>query len=489
MNRLLKPLNQDQSGVIMVGALIVTFFFLVVSLAVAEMSVGHYNSTRRTLIAANAINVADAGGDAFMNQINLNSNYQGTNNAPNGTTNSCSGYTMTPVTLINNKVQGKQTYESCVQNGTLSNERVVTITGKVYLPQTASTPISTRKIRLVVQSSATGASYTVETGNGGLTLSNSADVGSGDFFINGRLLMSNSAKVGDSTGTKSSRLWVAGLGCGSGASYPQVCSGATGQSDLPIFISNNAHIYADVHSPNMTGGGTDGSSTRSKMTNSGLVDSNAAVVAMPPDNRSTVMGRNTWTTKSANTANCSSGNTITWAAGTHFTGGNITIDHSCVVTVNGDIWIDGGLTLSSSASLKVGNGLTTPPNIMIDGVQGFQPINNTSMTANATGVTFEVKTFYSTAGACSTTCPVPTGMALYNSQNTVTIQFSNAFTAPGASFYSVYSGLKVNNGTNIGQLIGQKIELANAGTITFSGGTITSGTPTTWDVKHYEQIY
>jgi hypothetical protein len=367
----------------------------------------------------------------------------------------------------------------------------VYVTGKIYIPAAASTPLVTRKLKLIIQSSGT-AGYTVQTGNGGLNMTNSASVGSGDFYINGRLTMSNSSTVGDASLVKQSRLWVAGLGCGTGASYPSVCPG-NDSTDLSVFINSpQAHIYADVHSPNMTGGGSDGSTTRSRMTNGGLIDGNASAIALPDNNRSTIMGRNTWTSVAASGADCPNGQkTKTWVAGTHFTG-SVTVSGQCVVTVAGDIWIDGGLALTNQASLKVPDGIATAPNILIDGSAGFQPINNTSFQANSSGTALEVRTFWSSAGPCPNStpsvCPVPTGAALLTSTNTNTIVLSNTFVAPGATFYSVWSGLLINNATNIGRLIGQKINLNNSGTITFSA-TAASASGGTWDVKYYEQVF
>jgi hypothetical protein len=486
---------RDERGVIIIGAIIITVFFMTVALALAEFGANHYISTRRTVINNGALNAADAGADAFMYQINNASTYQGTTNAPSAATNSCSGYTITPTVLINNTVQGKVTYESCVQNGAIAGEKIVNVTGKVYLPSTSATPISTRKLRLVISGTAAAAGYTVQTGNGGLIMSNTSAVGAGDFYINGRLQMSNSASIGDASLTKASRVWVSGSGCGSGASYPQICSGATGQADLPIYISNPAaHIYADVHSPNMTGGGSDGSSTRTRITDGGLIDGIAPVVPLPDNNRSTVMARNTWVSKPASAGNCpGNGGAITWAAGTHFTG-NVSVDHGCIVTVAGDIWIDGSLQLSNNdTALKVAEGVGTAPNILIDGLAGFKGNNSSALIKNTAGTALQVRTFWSAAGACPTVapsvCPTPTGSNLLTSSNTVTIESSNSFVASGATFYAVWSQVRINNGTDVGQLIGQKINLANSGTITFSGAVVTGSAAGNWNVKYYEQTF
>ena len=481
MKHLLDPLR-SQSGVIIIGAFIVTFFFLMTSIAIAEFGANHYVNTKRTHSAASALNAAEAGADAFMHGINENATYKGTNNAPSSSTDSCVA-TMSPVTLTSNTAQGKTTYESCIQDGTLTNEKLVTVTGKVYLPVNASTPKVTRKVRLVIQSTGSGAGHIVQTGNGGLKMTNSSSLGSGSVYLNGRLEMSNSATIG-AIGQQSF-VYVAGMGCGSGASFPQLCAG-TSTSTLPIYMTNTSHIYADVHSPNMTG--SLASSTRSRMTNAGLVDANAPTLPMPDDNRSTVMGRNSWTTVSGASGSCSSG-TKTWAAGTKFTG-DVSVSNTCKVTVEGDIWITGSLQLSNSSSAKVGATVTQAPNILIDGQHGFRPTNSSSLQTNDGGYAFEIRTFWSPAGTCGTTCPVPTGSNLYTSTNTNTIITSNSVNLAHSTLHAVYSGILVGNATNVGRLIGQKVEFSNSGIVTFDGtGTGATGEVVNWDVKYYEQIF
>jgi hypothetical protein len=61
--------------------------------------------------------------------------------------------------------------------------------------------------------------------------------------------------------------------------------------------------------------------------------------------------------------------------------------------------------------------------------------------------------------------------------------------ASGATFYAVWSQVRINNGTDVGQLIGQKINLANSGTITFSGAVVTGSAAGNWNVKYYEQTF
>lgn len=482
-----KYLMQDQKGVIMIGTFILMMLFVVVGISLAELSTNHLIGAKRTQTNLDALYAAEAGADAFMANLATNVDYKGTNSAPVGITNSCTGYTSTPVTLTDTLPQGRYTYETCVQDGTIANEKIITTTGKVFLPSSSTIPKVTRKIKVVVNAT-TAAGYAIQTGNGGLTISNSVSI-NGNIYVNGRLQINNSSTVG--TAASPAQVWVAGYGCGSGPAYPSLCAG-TSQSDLPIYIgSSSGHIYGNVHAPNMTGSCFDCNMTRQRMTLAGLVDAVAPPLSLPDTNRTATISAAPYTNVSASTASCAGSQNVTWNARTHFIGNNdINISNNCTVTITGDIWIQGSLRLSNNGRIVIANGLSTPPKIFIDGQSGFQPSNSSLIIANSSGVSADITTFWSTAGACSQTppgiCPVPSGAALQNSSNTVTIQTNNSFSALGARFYAAYSQIRINNSVSVGQLIAQKIELSNSGIITF-GNNAAPGTGT-WRVRYYEQL-
>lgn len=83
----------DQKGIMMVGVLVVVTFFMTSAIAVSTFSVGHFASTKRTLTALDALNLAEAGVDHFMYNINADNSYGGTG---------------TEITLYNDSVKGKE---------------------------------------------------------------------------------------------------------------------------------------------------------------------------------------------------------------------------------------------------------------------------------------------------------------------------------------------------------------------------------------------
>lgn len=486
---------RNQRGVIMIGAFIITLFFVAVSLAVAEFGVQHYVNTKRTVSEYSALAAAEAGGDRFMNEINASSTYQGTNNAPSNATDSCTGYTQTPVVLTNTTADGKVTYEDCQKAGTIANEKIVYATGKLYQPATASTPKVTRKLKLVINSTTTAAAgYAVQTGPGGLVMSNGASITSDQVYIGGQLSMSNNSRIGSSA--KPTNLYVANQACpaGGGSSYPATCTSGQGNYRNPIYACCGPQkmIYGNVHAVNFQPSSDyDTNRTLSLMTSAGYVDNIVPAVSMPADNRAALKAAGFPISRAASSAQCPwPTNATTWAGGTHFTGGDINISNNCVVTVTGDIWIDGGLVLSNNTSLisaVPGGGVA---NIMIDGSNGFKPSNNSSMASSTSGGNaFNVTTYWANA-PCSPNCTTLTGSQLYNSQQNETIVTSNNFTAAGTSLYSRWSALHITNNTAVGPLAGQRISLDNNGTITIgTGSSGGGGGTTTWAVRYYEQIY
>ncbi|MBW3538231.1 hypothetical protein KY386_01930 [Candidatus Parcubacteria bacterium] len=456
-----RPDTSPQSGIIMIGALATMSFFMVVTLAVAEFGLSHFRSARRSLVALNALAAAEAGAERFMFEINKpgNNTYPGSGG---------------PVVFYSDAVKGEATYETSVAPGSISNEKIVTSIGRIYLPAGSTEPMVTRKVKLTITGS-DPSNYAIQTGPGGLIMTNSASIGYGTVHVNGYLTMSNSARIGSSSTPV--KVLAAHVNCpsGGGSTYPEQCT-----SGQPISLTSpNAHIYGEVRATNQTNG--------AQMSNPGLIaGSSASPVGLPTHDRDAQKAAAT-ITRSASDASCSGSQTKTWAAGTHITGGNVSLANNCEITVSGDVWIDGKLSLSQNSILRVANGLTASPNIMIDGagVDALTLNNSAVVSANAT-VGFKFITYHS-AATCSPDCTNVTGTDLYNSRDTRTIGINNNSVAAGSIFYARWSKVRLNNGGGVGSIIGQTVELANSGNVTFATDGVTGDS--VWDVKRYQQVF
>lgn len=475
-------MRRGEQGFVMIWTIIFFTVFFSIATTYATFGYRYFKIVLRTSQSLDALALAEAGGDAFLTSVNADNSYAGTNGTL-GQSDSCSNASA-PVTLFSTAKQGKGTYESCVKPGTIANEKVVYSTGKIYYPATASTPTTTRKVKLIIAGTlSTG--YTVYSGPGGLLLNNNVTLTSGPVYVGGKLVMTNNSSIG--TVASPQTVYVADNGCPypATASYPQNCGNNQGNPPYSIQLSNGAYIRGSVYAPNTI-------SDPTHLTNPGFVSSSVPATSMPAYDHNTVVAAIT-NNQAASTADCSSGNTTTWNANTKFTG-NVSTSNNCSVTVNGDVWITGNLTLGNNSNIIVGNGLGSAPKIVIDGSGGLNTGNNSAFIPNGGGIGFLTMTFYSRnaantgANACSPTCSSVTGLELANSTTWITINLANNFSGANSSvFYARWSELYVGNNATVGALLGQYIVLNNNGNLIFNSSSAL-GTYT-WDVKYYEQIY
>jgi hypothetical protein len=171
--------------------------------------------------------------------------------------------------------------------------------------------------------------------------------------------------------------------------------------------------------------------------------------------------------------------------------------NNCKVTVEGNVWITGNLTVSDYAELIVKNGLTSPPNIIVDGSTGVTASSNVAFKSNnsTTPVGFKVVTYYST-NSCTiavpptASCTNLTGTDLYNSQSLRTIYINNYINAPNTQFYARWSLVHMDSLANVGSLVGQTVKATNNSTIEFGLGEDPSqGGTASWAVDTYKRIY
>lgn len=424
-------------------------------LALSTFAINHFSRVSDNLTATSALLVAEAGAEQTLNEINQDNNF--------------AGYA-SEQTFFDNSTQGRASYQTVVAAGSVSNEKIVTSTGRVYLPQSDSSPRFTRKVRLTVVGT-TPTSYSVITGPGGLIMSNSATIANGDVHINGYLTMSNSSRIGSATNP--TRVWVAHINCpdGGGATFPSQCT-----SGQPITLNHTAHIYGEVRATNQTNG--------AGMSHPGLIAGGTApAVGLPAHDRAAqIVSATNIMTGSA--ASCSGSQTRNYPANVHITGA-VTISNSCQVTVNGDVWIDGAFTIRNSSSIRVAAGVTAQPTVMVDGTAATFS-NSSSILANSANIGLQFIT-YRSAAACSPNCLDVTGNDLFNSRNLNTVDLNNSSLGAGSIFYARWSKVTLGNSGSIGAIIGQTVQLSNSGNISF-GSNLSSG-QSVWTIKNYRQVF
>lgn len=459
-------LRSSQQGVVLITVILVGMILTFVGVSLADVAIKQHRITTEKVFDANALLVAEAGIERSVYAINQDNTF--------------TGYA-TEQEFFDNTSQGRGTYQTIVSNGA-GNERLITSTGKVYSPNGDNAIASTRKVRVsLVGTSSAG--YSVYTGPGGLILSGSANVTNSEIYVNGYVSLSGSAQIG--TNTKPLNVNVANrrcpLGANPGATYPTVCTLASQQ---PITLSGSSKIYGSVCAT--------GQSTSTRIYpgsgGQGLIPGcvTSATIEQPYYDRAAHIAKMSPLAGYASTNStyaCGGSQTKTWPANLRLNG-NLTLGGSCTLTVTGDVYITGDLTLDGSVRVKVAEGLTTQPVIVVDGK--INSGGSGALIANSLGTGFRFISFKS-AAACGASCTSLSGTDLYNSQNLETIKVDGSASLAGMVFQAYWGKASIGGSGNIGSVIGQTVNLSGSGTIVF-GLALSSGV-STWTIRSYQQLY
>lgn len=463
----------NKTGSAFVAVILMFPFLILLAALYTQLTVNGFTLSKRDQWRTYAQLAVDGGIDAAMDEITQDPTWTGTAGE----------------TTLQNSAGIKTTYDITVTDVDADNKIMAAI-GRSYRQATPTSVESTVRINVNLRAVSSG-EYSVVGGVGGLVMTNSARILGGDVFVNGKVTMSNSAQIGLSTNPVN--LSVAHQSCPSPATatYPVVCN--NGENGQPITFSNTAHIYGTVKANNQTNGAS--------MSNPGLQTPHCLVPAPGPNcitpqplpfhdrnaMKTTIDAADLINSPDAQTgaaASCSSGSR-TWPANLKIIG-NVSISNTCRVTVEGNVWITGTLSLSNSAVMIVGNLLgTTRPVIMVDGASA-RFSNNSALLSNLSGTGFQIITYKSDA-SCSPDCNNVTGTDLFNSQDDTTIELSNSAAGANSIFYARWTKVLVNNSGQLGALVGQTVQLSNSGTITF--GTSTGTGTTFWVIDGYRRVF
>lgn len=471
-----KPgLHTDQRGIVFITVLLVGLLLTFIGMSMAEVAIAQLNRTNQNIFVSNALLTAEAGIEQSLYELNNSDSFNGFD---------------TEVEFYNNEQQGRGTYTTSIEPGVGPNERVITSIGRAYA-QNSDVLQKERRVRVtVVGTSSPG--YSVQSGAGGLILGGSARITNSQVYVNGYIQLNGSSSIG--TASQPLDIFVANQQCPTGnnpgPTYPQVC--ATGE---PIQFATSTKIYGNVCATGQTSirvaawqttpvieGGNGGQ---------GLIAGCTAPPApMPTYDRTAHIAAMTTTANANNiTYNCSqwqnpNGFVRTLPANIRLNG-NADWSSSCDLTITGDVYITGNLTIGGAARIRIADSLgTTRPRIVVDG--NITVGGSSTLVPNASGTSAHFISFRSSA-ACSPSCSDVTGTDLKTSQNLTTINVAGAGNFPGTIFHAYWSKVILAGSGNMGSAIGQTIDLSGAGTITF-GTTLSSG-ESTWTIRSYQYDY
>lgn len=456
--------SSTQGGFILLTVLVSTVFIMTIGVISLQLISSNLKSAKEDQYRLNAQLAADAGLDDAVRRLNLDGTWTGSGGEQ---------------TLMNEN-NLKTTYQTTVQNGANDFQKFINVTAHSYYPATSATPKFTRKYQIEMRGVGSG-NYSIVGGVGGLVLKNNAKILDGKVFVNGNITLENHSQIGlDLLGIPLIPVSVqaAHQSCPfpANATYPRIC--AAGENGQPITMSTNARIYGEVMANNQTNG--------TRMYAPGLVAGSVSPSPLPEHDRAAQKAAVAHT-MTGSSAGCSLLGVKTWQANTKITG-DVTISGVCIITIEGDIWITGNLNIANTAIIVVKPGLSSPPQIMVDGSSGVRIRNAAALNANILGTGMRIVTYASSA-ACSPDCTNVTGTDLYNSRNMTTISIENSATAGQTEFYARWSKVSVSNGGNIGALAGQTVELSNSAAITFGTSVSGFGGPVAWVVKSYKRTF
>lgn len=445
----------NQRGVILVGALFIMAFFTILAVAIAEFATNHFVNSKRTYTALSALSVAEAGAEKFMLEINKDKTHTGTNGV-------CPGAS-TPITLFDNPTQGKGTFETCIADGAFPNEKIVYSTGKIFTEVSGSTPVSIRKIKLIIRGT-NAFEFALQTGTGPLYLyGNTGFTGSiysneyirvqdnsvninGTFYIVGRLDATNSCSISGNGSVPSSTIVANYKVTSSPCNINAPGSTVTENASPPLV----AKQLPTVDKPTIINGITSGATCNS-------------VTTVPYELKNVKYTQSGSPSGSACNVELERNKTYTLKGNVHISG-DLLIDGNIInldpsITTDTYIIVEGRIILKGNGSSVVGNG-------------------------NSVGIILAAYSGNDAVANCGAT-----------DYNCVKNYSSNAIEISGNSL-SLHALFLAENGSigyrgrgSIGSLAAKAIVMNGSGLTTFIQVNVSNVSLDIWNVAYYQQVY
>lgn len=462
-------IKKNQKGVILPAVLVLTITFSVIGFSLLSYTTSQYNLAIHNTYVSNSLNVAEAGVELSLNELNEDSNF--------------TGYTSEQV-LFDNPSQGRGVYTTTIEDVAGSNAKTITSVGETYRYGNTTSPESTRTIKATaVGTGSPGAS--VYTGPGGLILGGSANITNSNVFVNGYIDLNGASKIG--TNSQPVDVNVAHYSCPPGANpgptYPQVCS-----SGEPISMDMSTYIYGTVCATNQVSTGPrPGGNILPGDGGGGLQPGCVAPPVSTPtyDKAAHLAAVEVTGSGSDNTYVCNSWPfDRTWPENLQLNG-NVSLGGSCNITITGNTYITGDLTIGGSSTITVADSVGgSRPVVVVDGKITIGGSARMITNSEGTGIHF---ISFESAASCGSSCTNLSGNDLKNSQVVETVDVGGAVNLPGMIFQAYWGKITLDGSGNLGSAIGQTVDMQGAGTVTF-GTSLSSGT-TTWTITSYQRIF
>ena len=164
----------DQRGMLVVAIMGIMVFLSIILLGIFSLGSSNLTRARGRVFTLEAQYAAESGADAAVAILNSgNATYAGT----------------TSETTVLTASNFKATFATTVATGSSGIERIITATGRIYMPANASTPLFVRKIRVTAQQSSTNTASSLVSRNILALDSGVKNVSGKDIFVNGFITM------------------------------------------------------------------------------------------------------------------------------------------------------------------------------------------------------------------------------------------------------------------------------------------------------------
>jgi hypothetical protein len=166
-----KSIFKDSTGSIIVTALLITTFFTITVLSLLSYANANVVRSKSRIYTLQAQYAAESGADHAIAILNSgDDNYAGT---------------VGDILLIENQNFYRATYSVSVAAGANNKERVLTATGKVYVPANAAQPSYARTIEVIAERSSTSVAASMLSRNIIEAGSSVKDIKGKDIYVNG----------------------------------------------------------------------------------------------------------------------------------------------------------------------------------------------------------------------------------------------------------------------------------------------------------------
>lgn len=160
-----------QNGMVLASILMITIFLSVLAFAIVNFSTINLSRARSRVLLLQTQYASESGADAAIATLNSgNTSYAGT---------------VSDVQVVDNAPYYRATYSVVVSAGADAKEKIITATGKLYSPSSASTPKYTRQIEILAKRSSDTSTTGILSRNILYTDSPVKNVQSKDIFVNG----------------------------------------------------------------------------------------------------------------------------------------------------------------------------------------------------------------------------------------------------------------------------------------------------------------